>query len=73
LHLAFYLAMISWHILEAFVPPPAGKPDFWVVLNALIGAAGFGLAYLWCMWNLAVQCREIELRAAEASSQKKEQ
>lgn len=73
MHLAFYLAMISWHILEAFVPPPAGKPDFWVVLNALIGAAGFGLAYLWCMWNLAVQCREIDLRAAEASSQKKEQ
>jgi alpha-1,3-glucosyltransferase len=65
--------MTGWHILEACVPPPAGKPDLWVVLNALIGAAGFGLAYLWCMWNLIAQCREIDLRAAEEGSRKKKQ
>ncbi|KAJ5624311.1 CAZyme family GT57 [Penicillium lagena] len=51
-HFSFYLAMIAWHVLEAWVPPPASKPDLWVVLNALIGAAGFGIAYLWCLWKL---------------------
>ena len=52
IHLGFYAAMISWHILEAFVETPKGKPDLWVVLNVLVGAAGFGLCYLWCTWKL---------------------
>ena len=51
-HLVFYAAMISWHVLEAFVQPPEGKPDLWLVLNALIGAAGFGVCFLWCTWRL---------------------
>jgi alpha-1,3-glucosyltransferase len=51
LHLGFYLAMPAWHILEALVPPPAGKPDLWVVLNCVLGAVGFGICYLWCTWN----------------------
>ncbi|OAX80013.1 hypothetical protein ACJ72_05665 [Emergomyces africanus] len=55
LHLVYYLAMISWHFLEAFVPTPAGKPDLWVVLNVLIGASGFGISYLWCTWKLIQQ------------------
>ncbi|ODH28218.1 hypothetical protein ACO22_03990 [Paracoccidioides brasiliensis] len=55
LHLAYYLAMITWHFLEAFVPPPAGKPDLWVVINVLIGASGFGISYLWCTWKLLQQ------------------
>jgi len=52
LHGAYYLGMIVWHVLEAFVEPPAGKPDLWVVINVLVGASGFGIAYLWCLWSL---------------------
>lgn len=51
-HLGFYAAMIVWHILEAFVQTPKGKPDLWTVINVLIGAAGFGICYLWCTWKL---------------------
>ena len=52
LHLSFYAIMLAWHILEAFVQPPANKPDLWVVLNVAVGAAGFGICYLWCTWQL---------------------
>ncbi|MCJ1254414.1 Glucosyltransferase-like protein [Lignoscripta atroalba] len=52
LHVAFYAAMVIWHFLEAFVAPPAGKPDLWVVINVVIGAAGFGVCWLWCTWQL---------------------
>ncbi|GFF99557.1 probable dolichyl pyrophosphate Man9GlcNAc2 alpha-1,3-glucosyltransferase [Aspergillus lentulus] len=73
LHFCFYLAMIVWHVLDAFVPPPEGKPDLWVVLNVLIGAGGFGIAYLWCMWRLITQCWQIDRKAAEEESRKKKQ
>lgn len=73
LHSCFYLAMIVWHVLEAFVPPPESKPDLWVVLNVLIGAGGFGIAYLWCMWRLIMQCWQIDRKAAEEESRKKKQ
>ncbi|GIJ87405.1 glucosyltransferase-like protein [Aspergillus pseudoviridinutans] len=73
LHSCFYLAMIVWHVLDAFVPPPEGKPDLWVVLNVLIGAGGFGIAYLWCMWRLITQCWQIDRKAAEEESRKKKQ
>ena len=53
LHLASYAVMLGWHILEAFVSPPESKPDLWVVLNCLFGAAGFGICYIWCTWQLA--------------------
>ncbi|OJJ84350.1 dolichyl-P-Glc:Man(9)GlcNAc(2)-PP-dolichol alpha-1,3-glucosyltransferase ALG6 [Aspergillus glaucus CBS 516.65] len=72
LHFCFYLAMIVWHVLEAFVPPPPDKPDLWVVLNVLVGAGGFGIAYLWCLWKLTTQCWKID-RKAEEDSQKKKQ
>lgn len=72
LHFCFYLAMIVWHVIEAFVPPPPDKPDLWVVLNVLIGAGGFGIAYLWCLWKLITQCWKID-RKAEEDSQKKKQ
>src|SRR5436190_6483044 len=55
LHLTYYASMIVWHFLHAFVVPPPDKPDIWVVLNVLIGASGFGLAYVWCTWKLIVQ------------------
>lgn len=73
IHFSFYFAMVGWHVLEAFVPTPAGKPDLWVVFNALIGAGGFGLAYLWCMWKLISQCRQIDIQVAEDESRKKKQ
>lgn len=54
IHLGTYATMIAWHTAELFVRPPADKPDLWVVANVCGGAAGFGLCYLWCLWNLAV-------------------
>ena len=55
LHLSFYATIVVWHIAEGFLEPPKNKPDLWVVLNVLIGAAGFGICYLWCTWQLIVR------------------
>jgi alpha-1,3-glucosyltransferase len=55
LHLAFYAAMVAWHLVEAFVETPEGKPDLWVVANVFVGAAGFGVCYLWCTWQLILK------------------
>ncbi|EOA88975.1 Glucosyltransferase-like protein [Exserohilum turcicum] len=55
LHINIYIAMVGWHVVEAFVPPPANKPDLWVVANAIVGTGGFGICYLWCLWRLAVK------------------
>ncbi|KAK5174149.1 Glucosyltransferase-like protein [Saxophila tyrrhenica] len=52
LHLVTYLAMLVWHGVELFMRPPSDKPDLWVVANVCIGAAGFGICYLWCLWRL---------------------
>ena len=52
MHLGMYIAMAVWHGVEAFVQPPASKPDLWVVANVCLGAAGFGICYLWCLWRL---------------------
>ena len=60
LHLAFYTVMLGWHVLEAFVTPPKGKPDLWVVINVLVGAAGFGICYLWCTWQLVLRAGVME-------------
>ncbi len=60
LHMGFYIMMGIWHVLEAFVDTPQGKPDLWVVLNVLIGAAGFGICYLWCTWQLLVRSGVLE-------------
>lgn len=60
LHLAFYTAMLLWHCLEVFVPPPAGKPDLWAVINAIIGTAGFSVCWLWCTWQLILRSGVME-------------
>lgn len=52
IHVSFYIAMGVWHVCEAFVLPPTNKPDLWVVANVGVGAAGFGICYLWCLWSL---------------------
>lgn len=51
-HWWFYILMAFWHLLSAFAPPPASKPDLWSVVNACLGAAGFALCYAWATWNL---------------------
>ncbi|USW47747.1 Putative glycosyl transferase, ALG6/ALG8 [Septoria linicola] len=76
LHLGTYLATIVWHAAEAFVAPPNNKPDLWVVANVCLGAAGFGLCYLWCLWNLAVDSGMLSfagIRSATTPSEKKTQ
>ncbi|KAG2169557.1 hypothetical protein JADG_009296 [Aureobasidium aubasidani] len=55
MHLFFYAAMIGWHFAEAFVQAPANMPDLWVVGNVCVGAVGFGLCYLWCLWHLVAE------------------
>lgn len=55
MHLGFYALMIGWHFAEAFIETPKGKPDLWVVLNVMVGAAGFGICYLWCTWQLLMR------------------
>lgn len=54
LHCEYYMFMIIWHGLEAFIPPPTGKPDLWVVVNVCLGAVAFGVCYCWCLWKLVV-------------------
>ncbi|OAL35857.1 hypothetical protein AYO20_04763 [Fonsecaea nubica] len=55
LHFQTYIVMAFWHLLEAFATPPEDKPDLWVVANACIGAACFGICYLWCFWKLILE------------------
>ena len=52
LHGLFYVTMIVWHFAEHFVPQPENKPDLWVVANVLVGTGGFGICYIWCLWQL---------------------
>ncbi|EME89310.1 glycosyltransferase family 57 protein [Pseudocercospora fijiensis CIRAD86] len=54
IHVGTFAAALAWHGLELFVQPPAGKPDLWVVANVVLGCAGFGICYLWCLWNLTI-------------------
>ena len=55
MHLGFYAVMIAWHLADAFIETPKGKPDLWVVLNVMVGVAGFGICYLWCTWQLLLR------------------
>lgn len=70
IHSAFYISMIGWHVVEAFVPPPADKPDLWVVLNVLIGASGFALAYAWSTVNLIIQAYRLSGKPAAGDTKK---
>ena len=60
LHLGFYAVMIAWHVSEAYLPPLENKPDLWVVLNVVIGAAGFGICYLWTTYQLIIRSNVLE-------------
>ena len=75
-HLCSYLAMVAWHAVEALLDPPSSKPDLWVVANVCIGAAGFGICYLWCLWRLIVESGlsenlRVVSRSTETQKQKK--
>ncbi|KAL8836100.1 MAG: hypothetical protein Q9170_003048 [Blastenia crenularia] len=78
LHLGFYFLIVAWHVGEAFVPPPEDKPDLWVVLNVLIGFAGFGVCFVWCSWQLILRSGMMEdyfgvrLRIEAANKKKKQ-
>lgn len=47
LSLAIYTAMVSLHILELLISPPARFPDLFPVLNVLISTPIFALTWLW--------------------------
>ncbi|CAL3966219.1 unnamed protein product [Diplocarpon coronariae] len=64
-HIIFYIAMAGWHVTEAILLPPAGKPDLWVVLNVGVGAAGFGICYLWCFVTLVGQSGLLDFQRRE--------
>ncbi|KAI1176215.1 ALG8 glycosyltransferase family ALG6 [Nemania sp. FL0916] len=64
IHGSFYLAMALWHVGEAVIPPPADKPDLWVVANVGVGFAGFALCYLWCSWRLLLESGFVTKTAA---------
>jgi alpha-1,3-glucosyltransferase len=55
LHFQTYIVMAFWHLLAVFADPPEDKPDLWIVVNACIGAGGFGICYLWCLWKLILE------------------
>ncbi|GAB7342465.1 hypothetical protein MBLNU457_g0666t1 [Dothideomycetes sp. NU457] len=73
LHTSFYLVMIEWHLAEHFWKPPARMPDLLVVLNACVGAFGFGLCYLWCLYNLYVRSGAKSEARTQAEKTKKAQ
>lgn len=52
IHLGTYAAALLWHVGELFILPPTNKPDLWVVGNVALGASGFFITYLWCLWQL---------------------
>lgn len=47
-----YVAMLIYHILEAFVMPPAKYPDIWLILNTAISFVCFLLFWLWLLYRI---------------------
>ncbi|KAL7629594.1 Glucosyltransferase-like protein [Parahypoxylon ruwenzoriense] len=70
IHWAFYVTMAVWHVLDISVAPPADKPDLWVVANVGVGAAGFALCYLWCLWRLVQESGIITQRSPRSKEDK---
>ena len=71
IHTIFYLVMILWHGLEAFVDAPKGLPDLWVVINVVVGAAGFSTCYLWCLGSLVINSRLMETPSSQKGTPKR--
>ena len=70
-HGSFYLAIGLWHVLEGSVTPPADKPDLWVVANVGVGAVGFGLCYVWCLWKLVMEADLIPAKRSQSKEKLK--
>ncbi|KAK0107420.1 Glucosyltransferase-like protein [Cadophora gregata f. sp. sojae] len=70
LHTIFYAAMAVWHVAEAFLLPPTGKPDLWVVVNVGIGAVGFGICYLWCFVTLVAESGLLDFASSRTEKRK---
>jgi len=64
--------MAFWHLLAAFATPPDNKPDLWAVVNACIGALGFGICYLWCFWKLVSESGLLDQYLAPQGSEEVE-
>jgi alpha-1,3-glucosyltransferase len=60
IHTLFCMVLAVWHVAESFLAPPQGKPDLWVVANVGVGAVGFGMCYLWCLWTLVAESRFVD-------------
>lgn len=73
LHGSFYIFMLIWHVVQALILPPVSKPDLWVVANVGVGAAGFMICYLWCMWRLVEESDLLPRATTTASSKAKTQ
>jgi alpha-1,3-glucosyltransferase len=71
-HVGFYVMMVVWHVLEAFVEAPEALPDLWVVANVGVGAAGFGLCYIWCIASLVASSGLIGGSSSKNGSAKEE-
>ncbi|EFZ00788.1 ALG6, ALG8 domain (glycosyl transferase family 58) protein [Metarhizium robertsii] len=69
IHSCFYIFMGVWHVVNAIVPPPADKPDLWVVANVGVGCAGFMLCYLWCFWKLLVDSGLVAWQSPKTKTQ----
>ena len=72
LHFQTYIIMAFWHLLAAFATPPDNKPDLWAVVNACIGALGFGICYLWCFWKLVSESGLLDQYLAPQGSEEVE-
>lgn len=70
IHGIFYTFMVVWHVAEAFIAPPNDKPDLWVVINAGVGAAGFGICYMWCLWSLIIESDLLNFSKSERRKEK---
>ena len=68
LHLACYTLIAAWHVLDAAFAAPESKPDLWVVLNAAVGSAGFGMCYLWCLWQCLMKSGLVDFGTERAPS-----
>lgn len=52
IHFSAYAGIVIWHVLVWLIPPPAGKPDLWIVVNMVCSCAAFCACYVWCLGRL---------------------
>lgn len=60
LQLATGLAIVSTHLLMAFVDPPRNLPHLWIMLCMVVSFAHFSCVFLWLLWLQYIESRKIE-------------